>query len=99
MAAQPKRAEKRIEEITVDTARWSGRDFRDLGQALGMPITQATLRAPTLDMVYGMTWIELRRLEPGLTFDEVLDMTLADLPRMEAAEAPKLRAVPGAATT
>jgi hypothetical protein len=88
MAAQP----KRVQELTIDRDSFTGRDWRDMGRALGMPITQSLTQDPPLELVYAMAWIVMRRTEPDLAYDAVLDMNMSDLPKMNAKQAPDPKA-------
>jgi hypothetical protein len=93
MAAQP----QRVEELTIDRDSFTGRDWRDMGRALGAPITNKLTQDPPLELIYAMAWVVLRRTEPALTYDAVLDMSIGELPKMRAADpkAPRLAAVAG----
>jgi hypothetical protein len=88
MAATP----KRIQEITIDRDSFTGRDWRDIGRALGVPVTQKLTQDPPLELVYAMAWVVMRRAEPDLTYDDVLDMPMGDLPKMNARQAPDPKA-------
>ncbi len=90
----------KTENVVIDARRMTGRDWRDIGRALERPVTQSMMQDPPLEVVYAMLWITLRRTQPGLTYDEVLDLPIENLPRLTGGAAPKaLRPVEAEAAT
>lgn len=79
----------KADSVTVDARQMTGRDWRDIGRAIESPVTQAMMSNPPIEVVYAMLWITLRRDDPKLTYDDVLDIPIADLPQMGGGTDPK----------
>lgn len=81
-------ANLKVDSVTIDARRLTGRDLRDMGRVLEMPLTAELMgnlsKNPPMEVVYAMLWVTLRRDDPAVTFDDVLDIAIGDLPTFEA---------------
>lgn len=81
--------------VSMDVGDWSLREIDDYEEATGLSYFAFQQgKPPSGRQLSGMAWIQGRRIEPDLTYEEVRNLTGADLEFVS----PPAEAGPGAAT-